>query len=192
MNKNTSRIVLKITIAFVAIVILFMHTACEPKVEIEKVAAITNRAAMPRLHTTNITTVISDSGITRYRIIAPVWDYYDKSDQPYWDFPMGVRFEQFDENLKVYANLQSKYARFNQFQKLWILKGDVRMTNVKGELFESERLYWDQNLERIYSDTIVKITQATSIIHAVGFESNQQMTKYLFKSTTGIFPVDDN
>ena len=102
---------------------------------------------------------------------------------------MGVRFEQFDENLKVFANLQSKYARFNQYQKLWILKGDVRMTNVKGELFETERLFWDQTQERIYSDTVVKITQATSIIHAVGFESNQQMTKYLFKSTTGIFPL---
>lgn len=191
MSKFISLKFHKITIAFGAVVILFIHTACEPKAEVEKVAAITDRAAMPRLHTTNITTVISDSGITRYRIIAPVWDYYDRSDQPYWDFPMGVRFEQFDEHLKVFANLQSKYARFNQYQKLWILKGDVRMTNVKGELFESERLYWDQNLEKVYSDTVVKITQPTSIIHAVGFESNQQMTKYLFKSTTGIFPVQD-
>ncbi len=173
------------------IVILFMHTACEPKAEVEKVAAVKDRAAMPRLHTTNITTVISDSGITRYRIITPVWDYYDRSDQPYWNFPMGVRFEQFDENLKVFANLQSKFARYNQYEKRWILKGDVRMTNVKGELFETERLFWDQTQERIYSDTVVKITQATSIIHAVGFESNQQMTKYLFKSTTGIFPVED-
>jgi len=191
MNKNISKIFFKITITFGVIVILFMHTSCEPKAEVEKVAAITDRAAMPRLHTTNITTVISDSGITRYRIITPVWDYYDRSEQPYWDFPMGVRFEQFDENLKVFANLQSKHARFNQYQKLWILTGDVRMTNVKGELFESERLFWDQNLEKIYSDTIVKITQSTSIIHAVGFESNQQMTKYLFKSTTGIFPLED-
>lgn len=191
MIKNLSKIVFKITSALVVLVVLFLYTSCEPKAELEKVAAITNRATMPRLHTTNITTVISDSGITRYRIVAPVWDYYDKSDQPYWDFPMGVRFEQFDEDLKVFANLQSKYARYNQYQKLWILKGDVRMTNVKGELFESERLFWDQNLEKIYSDTIVKITQATSIIHAVGFESNQQMTKYLFKSTKGIFPVVD-
>jgi lipopolysaccharide export system protein LptC len=65
------------------------------------------------------------------------------------------------------------------------------MTNIKGELFETEHLFWNQNQERIYSDTIVKITQATSIINAVGFESNQQMTKYLFKSTKGIFPVED-
>jgi lipopolysaccharide export system protein LptC len=65
------------------------------------------------------------------------------------------------------------------------------MMNIKGELFETEQLFWNQGQQRIYSDSVVKITQETSIIYAVGFESNEQMTKYLFKSTKGIFPVED-
>lgn len=181
----------RITIALVAIVILFLQTACHEKTEIGSIAAISNRSELPRLRATDISTVISDSGITRYRISAPQWDMFDKASQPYWEFPRGIHFEQFDENLKVYANIHSNYARFLEYQKLWQLRGNVRMMNIKGELFESERLFWDQAAERIYSDTIVKITQTTSIIYAVGFESNQQMTKYLFKSTKGIFPVED-
>lgn len=182
----------KITTAIIAVVVLLLNVmSCSEKQETGKIAAIKDRSKLPRLHVTDVTTVISDSGVTRYRISAPQWDVYDKAAQPYWEFPAGIHFERFDENLKVDANIHSKYARFNEYEKLWELKGHVRMTNVKGELFETEHLFWNQGMERIYSDTIVKITQASHIIYAVGFESNQQMTKYLFKSTKGIFPVEE-
>lgn len=182
----------KITTAIIAVVVLLLNVmSCSEKQETGKIAAIKDRSKLPRLHVTDVTTVISDSGVTRYRISAPQWDVFDKAAQPYWEFPAGIHFERFDENLKVDANIHSKYARFNEYEKLWELKGNVRMTNVKGELFETEHLFWNQGMERIYSDTIVKITQASHIIYAVGFESNQQMTKYLFKSTKGIFPVEE-
>lgn len=182
----------KITTAIIAVVVLLLNVmSCSEKQETGKIAAIKDRSKLPRLHVTDVTTVISDSGVTRYRISAPQWDVFDKASQPYWEFPAGIHFERFDENLKVDANIHSKYARFNEYEKLWELKGNVRMTNVKGELFETEHLFWNQGMERIYSDTIVKITQASHIIYAVGFESNQQMTKYLFKSTKGIFPVEE-
>lgn len=178
------------TTSFLVVVVLFFAVSCN-KTEVGKVAAVIDRSALPKLHATQITTVISDSGITRYRISAPQWDVYDKASQPYWLFPLGVHFERFDENLKVDANIHCKWAKFKEYEQLWELRGNVRMTNVKGELFETEHLFWNQREERIYSDTIVKITQATHIINAVGFESNQQMTRYVFRATKGNFAVDD-
>lgn len=172
------------------VVVLFFTLSCSEQ-KSDKIAAVVDRSAIPRLHALDITTVISDSGITRYRISAPQWDVYDRAATPYWEFPVGIHFERFDENLKIDANIHSKYARFNENEQVWELRGNVRMTNIKGELFETEHLFWNQREERIYSDTIVKITQTTRIINAVGFESNQQMTKYLFKGTRGVFPVVD-
>jgi LPS export ABC transporter protein LptC len=183
--------IFKITIAILVVVILVIHSSCTKKNKVENIDAIKDRSLMPSLNATDITTVISDSGITRYRISAPKWEIYDKVANPYWEFSKGIHFEKFDENLVVDANIHSNYARYNQYQKIWELKGNVRMTNLKGELFETEHLFWDENGDRIYSDTIVKITQTTSIIHAVGFESNQKLTKYVFKSTRGIFPVEN-
>ena len=173
--------------------ILFMTfiEACS-KDKPDKISAIKDRALMPKLHATDITTVISDSGITRYRISAPRWDVYDKSSQPYWEFPKGIHFERFDLNLKVDANIHSQYARFNENEKIWELRGKVKSINLQGELFETEQLFWNQNQERFYSDSLVKITQATRIITGIGFESNQSMTKYLIKRPQGIFPVNEN
>jgi LPS export ABC transporter protein LptC len=178
------------TTAFMVVVVLFIAVSCGNK-EIEKTSAITDRTKLPKLKATEITTVISDSGITRYRISTPQWEMYDRASQPYWEFTKGIHLERFDQNLKVDANIHSKYAKYFQNEKLWELKGNVRMTNIKGELFETEHLFWSQYDEKIYSDTIVKITQQSYIIHAVGFVSNQQMTKYQFRGTRGVFPVED-
>ncbi|MPM84714.1 Lipopolysaccharide export system protein LptC [bioreactor metagenome] len=146
---------------------------------------------MPRLHALQVTTVISDSGITRYRINTPQWDIYDKSNQPYWEFPAGVHFERFDEQLNVDANIHCEYAKFLENEQLWELKGNVRATNIQGELFETEHLFWNQRAEKIYSDSLIKITQANYIITGKGFESNQEMTRYQVKNTTGVIPVQE-
>jgi len=158
----------------------------------DKIAAVTDRAKMPKLHATEITTIISDSGITRYRISADRWDVYDKAVQPYQEFPDGIYFEKFDLNMKVDANIQSKYARFNDNEQLWILRGKVRAMNVQGELFETEKLFWNQRQQKFYSDTLIKITQATRIIKGIGFESNETMTHYQIKNPQGVFPLNDN
>ncbi len=172
------------------VVVLFFAVACSED-KPEKIKAVENRMTIPKLHATEITTVISDSGITRYRISAPVWNVYDKATQPYWEFPKGIIFEKFDLNLKVDANIHSNYARFNENEQLWELKGNVRMTNIQGELFETPQLFWNQRQERFYSDSTIKITQVSHIITGIGFESNQNMTHYTIKKPQGIFPVDE-
>ena len=177
---------------FFICIICFFIVACSSNEKPDKIAAIVNRSALPQLHATEITTVISDSGITRYRISAPIWNVYDKSSKPYWDFPKGIHFEKFDANLKVDANMHSKYARFNENEQLWELRGKVKATNVQGELFETEQLFWNQREERMYSDSLIKITQISHIITGIGFESNQAMTRYTIRKPQGIFPVTEN
>ncbi|MDP4240348.1 MAG: LPS export ABC transporter periplasmic protein LptC, partial [Bacteroidota bacterium] len=158
----------------------------------DKIGAIVDRTKIPKLHATEITTIISDSGITRYRISTPRWDIYDKAIQPYQEFPDGIYFEKFDLNMKVDANIQSKYARFNDNQQLWILRGKVRAMNLQGELFETEKLFWDQRQAKFYSDTLIKITQTTRIITGIGFESDETMSHYLIKDPQGVFPLNEN
>jgi LPS export ABC transporter protein LptC len=158
----------------------------------DKISAIVDRTKLPKMHATEITTIISDSGITRYRITTSRWDMYDKASQPYQEFPEGIYFEKFDANLKVDANIQSQYARFNDNEQIWELRGKVRAMNLQGELFETQQLFWNQRQARFYSDSLIKITQATHIITGIGFESNETMTHYTIKKTQGVFPLNEN
>ena len=48
----------------------------------------------PSLIATDISTVISDSGITRYRITTPRMLIFDRAERSHWFFPKGLHFEQ--------------------------------------------------------------------------------------------------
>jgi len=177
-----------ITTALLVVVVLLSLLSCKEKY-IDFTDAVKDRTMLPQLHATDVATVVSDSGITRYRINTPQWDIYDKAEPPYWEFPLGIHLERFDEQLNVDANVHCDYAKFNEREQLWELKGNVRATNLMGELFETEQLFWNQRTELIYSDSLIKVTKAEAIIIGVGFQSNQQMSRYMVKQTQYIFPV---
>ncbi len=188
--KFSKKIRINLTTAIMVVVVLFGGISCA-KEEVEKIGAVKDRKASPGLAAKKITTVISDSGITRYRIFSDQWDIYDRAVEPYWDFPKGLHFERFDENLVIDANFHSNYARYYDYKKLWEFKKNVKAVNIKGEMFETDLLYWDQQQERIYTDKFIRVTQATRVITAVGFESDQSLTRYHFKNVQGIFAVDE-
>ena len=153
--------------------------------------AVTDRAAMAVLEASDVTTIISDSGVVRYRIKAQKWKVYDKADTPYWEFPDGIYLEKFNTELEPDASIESDYAYYNEPAQRWTLRGNVKAMNLEGEQFETPLLFWDQKSESIYSDSSIVITREASIIQGVGFRSNQEMTKYTILRPTGIFPINE-
>lgn len=160
--------------------------------EKERIDAVVDRGSIPTLEAFDVLTIVSDSGITRYRISAEVWQVYDKASQPYWDFPEGIYLETFDSLLNVTSSVRGDYAKFLENEQIWELKGNVSATNIDNEVFETEQLFWDQKTERIYSDSSIVITRQSSIINGIGFESNQSMTNYTIRNPKGIIPIRDD
>lgn len=155
-----------------------------------------NGDAVPReqiavLLTDSVSTLISDSGITRYRIEAPQWLIFDRTDPPYQEFPKGIYLEQFDIDLSVQASLKADYAYYDENAQQWTLRGNVHALNRKGEEFDTPEMKWDQKSHRVYSDTSIHITREKSIIEGVGFDSNEEMSKYTILHPTGVFPIKD-
>lgn len=184
------KILKNVATAILVVVVLFGAAACS-KEEAPKLEAVKDRKKLPGLAAIKITTVISDSGITRYRIYTDQWDVFDRAAEPYWNFPKGLHFERFDKRLNIDANFHSKTAKYYEYKKLWEFRGNVKAVNIKGEMFETDLLYWDQTQERIYSDKFIRVTQATRVITAYGFESDQSLTKYNFRNVEGIFALDE-
>ncbi len=148
---------------------------------------------VPSMTTDTVTTLISDSGVTRYKVIAAVWQVFDKAKEPYWFFPEGIYLEQFDSTFNIEATVKADTAWNYTSQNLWRLKGNVHVENIKGERFDSDELFWDQRKERVYSDKYIEITQGLRKVKAYGFESNQEMTEYrIFRPFDGIIPVQED
>ena len=114
---------------------------------------------------TDVSSLISDSGITRYRLKAKEWQIYGKAAEPHWYFPEGIYVEKFDTLFQTEASIKADTAYYYDKKGLWELK--------------------------VYSDKFMRIEQEDKIITGIGFESNQDMTQYKIFNSQGIFPVSD-
>ena len=156
-----------------------------------RAAAVEDRAAMAVLEAEDVMTIVSDSGVTRYRIKTRKWRVYDKADTPYWEFPDGIFLEKFNLQLESDATIEADYAHYNEPDQLWMLRGNVKALNLNGEQFETSLLYWSQKDESVYSDSSIVITRESSIIKGIGFRSNQDMTQYTILKPTGVIPIEE-
>lgn len=170
--------------------IFLLITSCS-KQEGETIKSFKNLNQVPSLYTTKITSLISDSGVTRYRLTTDEWSVYERGIEPYWHFPKGITVEKFDSLLHVEASIKADTAYFYEHKKLWILRKKVSIKNLQGETFETEELFWDQYKQQISSKKFIRIKQKDKIITGIGFESNESMTRYLIHKTQGIFEIDE-
>lgn len=148
---------------------------------------------MPTMVTENVITLISDSGTTRYKLKADVWQVFDKAREPFWFFPEGIYLERFTDDFSVEATVRADTAWNYTSMKLWKLKGNVFVQNMNGDRFSSEELYWDQMQQIVYSDEYIEIKTGQTELKGYGFESNQEMTDYIiFHPHDGKIPYNDD
>lgn len=140
----------------------------------------------------DVASLISDSGITRYRLNAKEWLVFEKAKEPFWYFPQSVYVEKFDTLFNTEASIKADTAYYYTKQELWHLIGNVEVENLNGERFETSELFWNQKTEKVYSDKYIRIDRQDRIITGYGFESNQQMTQYKIFKSAGNFPISES
>ncbi|MBR3442412.1 MAG: LPS export ABC transporter periplasmic protein LptC [Bacteroidaceae bacterium] len=154
--------------------------------------AILQRDSLPVLKSIGVSTLISDSGIIRYKIISEDWFIYDRKQPTYWAFEKGLFVENFDENYHVEAFINCDTAYYYDQLGLWELRGRVVVKNLKDETFKTSLLYWNTTEHRIYSPAYMKIQGIDQELDGYDFSSNEQMTEYRIHSSSGAFPVDED
>jgi LPS export ABC transporter protein LptC len=169
--------------------LLLVPVACNSD-QPQYVRKFKNRAAVPGMFTDSVTMLISDSGVIRYRVTSEVWKIYDKAAEPYWYYPKKVYFEKFNDSLRTESMVSSDTAKYYTRRKMWELRKNVKIINLRGDKFETSLLYWDELSRRIYSDSFIRIEQGDMVMMGYGFESNDQLTVYRIKKPTGDLPVD--
>ena len=152
----------------------------------------TNPELVPTMTTTDVKTVISDDGHTRYRIEAKLWNMYEEAKEPHWTFPKGVKCEELDDRYETVSTIKCDSAYFDKGKSLWTLTGNVNITTAKGDVVLTDELMWDQHAHKMYSDAFIHIEKQGRIIEGYGYESNEQLTTYQLRQVEAIFPVDES
>ena len=79
--------------------------------------AVSENDTLPSMNSLGVTTLISDSGITRYKIVTEEWIINDKKNPPYWAFEKGVYLEKFDTLFHIDASIKADTAYYTKKRK---------------------------------------------------------------------------
>ena len=139
-----------------------------------------------------VNTMISDSGVMKYRIVTEQWDVNTVRQPSRWEFMKGIFFEQFDEEMNMQAYIQADTAWYYDQLRLWKLRGRVFIRRADNALvYSSDELYWDGGRHQLYSHAYSRVVTPERTMEGTYFESNEEMTHYMITNSQGSFQADD-
>ncbi len=173
-----------------AIVGTMLLLSCET--DIEMINAMEEHDEVTSVVAKNIEILYTENGNVKLKVLAPETKLYQFEEEPYNEFPQGITVYTYTDSLEINSQLTAKYAVYFEEKQLWKAQYDVEAQNDKGEILNTELLYWDEKNKKIYSDDMVKFTTADGIIFGEGFESDENFDNWLIKKSSGTIYVDDD
>lgn len=168
-----------------ALLIVLTFSSCFSN-KTEELQAVENEQERPSLTVHDLHTVVTDSGFIKYDFETSDLMQYDNVDEPYINFPKGLTFKMFsDKGKNMKTTIKCNNAKFYKSKNIWELNNDVEARTGKGDVLNSEQLFWNTKEHRIYSDKFVRISTKNQIITGYGFESDEKMSKYEIKNPGG-------
>ena len=175
----------------VLIGIMILSAGCEN--DIERINMLTDEAMIPKLQGTNVEVIYSDSASVEVQILAPSFRQYTDIERPYMEFPEGIEVYFYNDSLEIESELRANYTIYYPEEGLWHASGDVvakRLDN--GDALNTEELFWDEEEHLIYSNTFTRIQNEDGTFYGKrGFESDQDLSNWQLKGTSGTVTVQD-
>ena len=138
-----------------------------------------------------VNTLISDSGVIKYRIVSERWEINQNRKPTRWIFDKGLFLEQFDQKFHLQSYIQSDTAYYYDENRIWELRGRVRILTKDGLRYRSEQLFWDENKHELYSHVHSTLITPERELQGSYFRSDEQMTKYYVSNSKGSFEKGD-
>ncbi len=181
------------TMLFLLSVAFWLLASASCKNDIETINALNNQVKLPDQSAFNIEISYTDSGKLQGKIYSPQVDKYDRAEEPYIEFPKGMKVVFYDSLERPVSYIRCNYAIYYEKDQLWDARNQVVAENEsKGEKLETEEMFWDQKKGKIYSEKFTRLTNADGVSYGEGgFESRQDLSKWRLKGSSGTLNVSD-
>lgn len=140
--------------------------------------AVRDRDSVPIMTTYGVNTLISDSGVIKYRIVAERWEINENRKPSRWTFDKGILLTQFDEKKRILGYIACDTAVYFDQDRKWQLRGRVRIQTAQGVEYSSEQLNWDERNHILSSNVYSHIKTPDRELEGDYFRSDETMTQY--------------
>ncbi len=137
----------------------------------------------------DIESFLSQGGEMRARLTAP-WMERFQTDTVYTIFPQTLYVEFYNDSMKVESWLTALYGKYFENLNKVYLRDSVTVINIEGDTLRCPELWWDQNMQKFYTDLPARLDgKDKHIVGNQGLEATQDLKVIIFKYPTGPFQV---
>ena len=141
----------------------------------------------PLVRGENITTIYSDSGLTKIEMRAPLQEEWANGDRT---FPKGIEIWFYDKNGQRESRLTANTGKFEKMTEIYTGMGNVQVENTKEKKrLKSEELKWNRFEKRVYTNKFVRIETPEEILLGDGLTAAQDFSTYKILKLRGTIPV---
>lgn len=185
-NKLIKTSIKAITLFFAAI---SLFSSCTT--DVKMLASLEDREKTATITAKNSEIIYTENGIVKLKVIAPLTKSYQNGEQPYIEFPEGITVYTYTDSMVLESQLTAKYANYYEKKGLWSASNNVVAKNEKGEILNTEQLFWDEKKKTIYTDEMVKITTADGIQYGQGMVSDETFNNWEIKKPKSLYYIED-
>jgi len=139
----------------------------------------------------NVESYLSQDGLVKAKLTAPLMIRAIISDTPKTEFPQSLHVDFYD-SIKIESRLFAKYGLYYNTKRLVFLRDSVVVFNMTGDTLRCEELWWDQNKELIYTNVPVHIRKPDEKIDGTGLVADQNFTHWTITNAKGPINVPDS
>ena len=166
----------------------FLFPSCEndPK-EIED---WTKKAEL-REEARTVESYLSQSGVMKAKLTAPLMYRYQR-DTIFTEFPNTLHVDFYDDSVRVESWLTANYGIYYDTLNKVFLRDSVMVINKEGDTLRTPELWWDQNLQKFYTNKPSRIDGKDKHIYCRdGIEAPQDMKVFTCHFPTGPFDIKE-
>ncbi|WP_369048970.1 LPS export ABC transporter periplasmic protein LptC [Tenacibaculum sp. UWU-22] len=183
------KIIIKNIAALVILAAMFFSCTNNPK-EVRDFLVAKN---LPISVAKNVRHVYKDSGRITSKLITPLlYDFSNRKDHPYNEFPEGIKIVKITNKGKDSITITGNYALVYNKTGISEIKDKVIIINhAQHSKLETEELFWDQKQGYYFTEEAFKLTTQLDTLKGVGFESKEDLSNSIAKNITGSLEIRD-
>lgn len=157
----------------------------------EDIDRLTKKVAMQE-EAVEVESYISQEGKMKARLKAPLM-LRVMTDTQYLEFPRSLHVDFYDDSTKIETYLDSRYGKYFEHLNKVYLRDSVVVITIQGDTLRCHDLWWDQNKEMFYTDSIATYrSPGNDITGGKGMEATQDLKMVKFKIPLGTFEINDS
>ena len=157
----------------------------------EEIDALTKTKVMQE-EAIRIESYISQDGKMKARLTAPLM-LRVMADTQYVEFPRSLHVDFYNDSTKIETFLDSKYGKYFENLNKVYLRDSVVVITLKGDTLRCHDLWWDQNKELFYTDSVATYrSPGNDITGGKGMEATQDLKTVRFKGPTGTVKISES